>query len=522
MNSKLRLVTLSLSLSLGLGACQPAETNDTGAGGTSPAGGRGGTTSTGSAGTTGAAGTTGQAGTTGSGGATATAGTSGRGGSAGAAGPGVAGSSGGTTALGGRGGVGGSGVAGTTGSAGQGGAAHVRDHCIDGYAPDPADETMMDGPVNFTKNGQTDTTVQNAVIAWMTAHAWQSAHFQWHNIRRCTGGMVDRTRDGNLDPCKFTDLVPANQEGRGAGDGLEFFAMHRHMIQSLKQLFPKHTEQFEGWNNFPTMRTEMPMAWQNDWTAFQSRDLMNGMRADNPAANISMWATEGDFGQWIQTTSGLHGALHFKWVRTQNQDHGLGNQFTNIDNYMFWKMHGWIDKVWDKYRAAKGKTPNDQDIKDAVLKQCREMDQLAILVKPSLNTDPGTCTPAPAQSGEFVEKIRPIFENTRNNCTGCHGTGAQAGLTLGGSPCVKSSDIVAALLKQSKGGGQFKLIVPGNADQSWLYRKVAGTAAAAGCVRTNGVDCNTTTMPMGGGVTLTTAELDALKTWINNGAPAPQ
>jgi hypothetical protein len=208
-----------------------------------------------------------------------------------------------------------------------------------------------------------------------------------------------------------------------------------------------------------------------------------------------------------------------------NDDHGLGNQFVNIDNYMFWKMHGWIDKVWDKYRAAKGKTPTDQDIKDAVLKQCRHMDDLANLVKPGVAMNPGTCTtPAAKETGDFVTKIRPIFESATNKCTGCHGTGAMAGLTLGGSDCVKSSDIVKSLVgKASTTGGQLKLIEAGNADKSWLYRKVAGTAATAGCTKTGNVDCNTDTMPQGGGgVTLTAAELDALKTWINAGAAVPQ
>ena len=116
---------------------------------------------------------------------------------------------------------------------------------------------------------------------------------------------------------------------------------------------------------------------------------------------------------------------------------------------MFWKMHGWIDKVWDRYRAAKGKKPTDQDIKDAVLAQCRQMDKLAIIVKPSL-ADPSACTPAPTQTGVFVSTIRPIFESSINKCTGCHGpTGPDANLTLGGSNCIKSSDIVDRVREQA-------------------------------------------------------------------------
>ncbi|HYQ15628.1 MAG TPA: hypothetical protein VEQ58_07720, partial [Polyangiaceae bacterium] len=406
--------------------------------------------------------------------------------------------------------------------------AHVRDHCVEGYEPDPSDATMVDGPVEFVKSNQVDLTVQPEVLKWFKDRVWEQAHFQWHNIRRCSGGATGATDDpqgGGVNPCKtHPELIPTNQEGKGAGDGLEFLAMHRHMIQSLKQLWPKHTEQFEGWEHFPTKASDVPQQWQAAWSAWMANIATAGAQADDPASNMNVkgFETEGDFGQWIQTTSGLHGALHFKWVRSSNSDHGLGNQFANIDNYMFWKMHGWIDKVWDRYRAAKGKKPDDADIKAAVLAQCRQMDQLAIIVKPSLgNPD---CTPAPVQTGVFVEKIRPIFESATNKCTGCHGrVGPSGNLTLGGSECVKSSDIVAALLKPSERGGQFKLIEPGQPDKSWLYLKVTGKSATAGCTaQTGGADCETQSMPFGGGITLTQAEQDALKQWITDGAKAPQ
>jgi len=449
-----------------------------------------------------------------------------------AAGGGGATSSGGATAGASGSSVGGSSHGGSTGSAGaspQGGA-HTRDHCVDGYDPDPSDDQITSsGPADFVKNNQTDTTVQPQVLSWMQTHVWEEAHFQWHNIRRCKSGTVDRTRDGGLDPCKHTDLVPANQEFSGPGDGLEFFAMHRHMIQSLRQLFPKHAAMFDGWDHFPTSKTDLPTEWQNDFTAWPSNIATNGVKADDPGSHMSEtgFESEGAFGQWIQgMSSGLHGALHFKWVRNNNSEHGLGNQFTNIDNYMFWKMHGWIDKVWDKYRAVKGKKPTDQDIKDAVLQQCRGMDQLALLVKPDLNPNPGSCTtPAPKQSGEFVDSVLPIFMSSTNNCAGCHGAqGAGASLTLNGGDCMSASDVVAAMVnKPSQTGGQFKIVVPGDPDHSWLYLKATGKAATAGCTPTGGVNCETDTMPQGAGmVTLSQAEQDALRKWIMDGAPAPK
>lgn len=462
----------------------------------------------------------------------ATAGNTGVGGSgAGQATGGASNPAGGVAPAAGNGGVattaGAGPVGGNAATAGSGGAAHVRDHCVEGFEPDARDATMSDGPVEFVKNNQVDLTIQPGVLDWMKGRVWEQAHFQWHNIRRCGGGLMGATDDpqgGGVNPCKTNpELVPANQEGKGPGDGLEFLAMHRHMIESLKQLFPKHTEQFEGWEHFPTQASDVPQQWRASWSAWPSNIADAAAKADDPAKNMSMWASEGDFGQWIQTTSGLHGALHFKWVRSSNSEHGLGNQFTNIDNYMFWKMHGWIDKVWDRYRAAKGQKPTDPDIKAAVLAQCRQMDQLSLIVKPDLDIG-GPCTAAPKQSGVFVDKIRPIFESDTNKCTGCHGKdGANANLTLGGSECVKSSDIVAALVgKPSLNGGQYKLIEPGNPDKSWLYLKVTGKAATASCTASASAGCNTQTMPQGGAVTLKQAEQDALKQWILDGAPAPQ
>ena len=72
-----------------------------------------------------------------------------------------------------------------------------------------------------------------------------------------------------------------------------------------------------------------------------------------------MFATDGDLGKYIQCgvassgASSIHGALHFKWV-VNDSPYSLGSQPVNIQNYMFWKLHGWIDEIWERYRVAKG------------------------------------------------------------------------------------------------------------------------------------------------------------------------
>jgi len=409
------------------------------------------------------------------------------------------------------------------------GAAHTFDHCIDGFDPDPSDDTASDGPLEYTKNGQIDLTVQSNVLTWMQNHVWEAAHFEWHSIRRCVAG----TSMSNVNICSYTNLVPADQECKTAGDGLQFLAMNRHMIQSLKQLFPKHIEQFTGFPHFPQSAADVPADWQASWTAFSAQDLANAKIADeiDQPQNLAMFPTEGDFGQWLQCLapqfSGLHGDLHFHWVRTMNTDHGLGNQQTNIDNYMFWKLHGWIDNVWEKYRTAKGLTDDDPALKDAIATQCHQMDQLALIIDPS-QMPPTTTTSddagaLPPESGEFVTNVRPIFESDTNKCSGCHGpAGAEAGMTLGGN--VSGASIVAGLVnKPSTQGGQFKLVAPGDPDHSWLYLKASGNAATAGCMPTSNAICTTDTMPpdSSGQVTVSSAELAALRQWIQDGAPAP-
>ena len=91
--------------------------------------------------------------------------------------------------------------------------------------------------------------------------------------------------------------------------------------------------------------------------------------------------TEGDLGKFIQCggmangASSIHGALHFKWV-VNASPYSLGKQPVNIDNYMFWKLHGWIDKIWERYRVAKGLTADEPKLVQALIDQCREMHTL--------------------------------------------------------------------------------------------------------------------------------------------------
>ncbi|WP_104984657.1 hypothetical protein [Sorangium cellulosum] len=416
---------------------------------------------------------------------------------------------------------------------------------MDGYLPHPSDSdpNMKDGPADFYPPGNTDpnivdTTVQPEVLQWMYDNSWQAAHVEWHAIRACNlpgGGGLSK-----VNICSFEQLVPQDQNCQTAGDGYQFLVFHRHMIQALKQLWPNHSEQFTGFTKFPTSAEDVPPQWRSAWRDWDSAALEAGRIGDeiDKPENLARFPDEGTLGFWLQCNVGqrlrspannmpwvgLHFALHAKWARPGNTAHGVNNTNVNIDNYMFWKLHGWIDNVWEKYRLAKGLLPTDEKLKHDLIAQCREMDTEIKIIKEDLTPDEVTNPnePLPVETGFFHETVRPMFENTRNLCSGCHAeSGANAGLTLGGH--ISSRKIVDALVNRpSKNGGQFKLVVPGDPDNSWLYLKASGRAETVGCQQTATAQCIPGVMPPStGGPTATARELENLRQWILDGAEGP-
>jgi hypothetical protein len=152
------------------------------------------------------------------------------------------------------------------------------------------------------------------------------------------------------------------------GDGVAFMMMHRHMIMMLKTTFPKHTKLFDGFGKVPktTQDPQNPTPWRSiSWT---SSNLTGFDTLENLEQHLDMFPSEDDLGQYIENTyrwtaqtpmspvnqlgSGLHGALHSQWS-VAGSPANLIQQSVDVKNYTFWKLHGWIDNVWERYRKAK-------------------------------------------------------------------------------------------------------------------------------------------------------------------------
>jgi len=429
------------------------------------------------------------------------------------------------------------GAAGSGGAAGHGahttmagtGAMHdAAAHCKLESTPDPRDAMLTDAPNMIQVGAQQDRLMPQIVLDWMDEHQFAEAHDGWHLVRK----WDQSCRKSNATTCTAADrLVKQGLERapiqQGApGDGIAFMMMHRHMIAMLKVAFPTHTSLFDGFVKVPKSKSDAanPQPWRDiSWT---SNNLRGFDTLENIEMHLSQFATEDDLGQYIENTyrwtaqtpmspvnapgSGLHGALHSQWS-VNGSPANLIQQAVDVKNHAFWKLHGWIDNVWERYRKAKGLKDDDPAYQKLLFDQCMEMYMLQPRNRDMPQTNPGTTTPDPTQeTGMFATQVRPFLDST---CAGCHSAIApSAGMTLGG-PGISSAEIIMGLVGAKASNGEYNLIEPGSPQKSWVYLKASGDVATVTCTQA----CDRESMPPSG-TGLNATQLMTLKQWIMSGA----
>jgi hypothetical protein len=172
------------------------------------------------------------------------------------------------------------------------------------------------------------------------------------------------------------------QEG-DPGQGLEFLAMHRAMITHLKDRWgtEKVTNDPDGRTTF----SQVLDGWTTDAELIKALEKQGGDVATFKAGltkinNFASFATEDDFGNFIQTTlrlsstpdetdsairnydrdttpgAGLHNWLHGQFM-DDSSPIDVGNPQTNLSNIMFWRIHGWIEAKWKAFEKVHHRTP---------------------------------------------------------------------------------------------------------------------------------------------------------------------
>jgi hypothetical protein len=233
------------------------------------------------------------------------------------------------------------------------------------------------------------------------------------------------------------------------------------------------------------------------------------------SANPSDDATpSGDGGTPNRPGGGIHAGLHGQWSVPGSPSSLIDNN-KNVQNFAFWRLHVWIDDMWERYRQARGLGEDDPDYQQALIGQCEEMHLLgeALPIESQNAGDAGadSGTSDPTETGVFATQIAPIFNSY---CGGsvCHGADSPTlGLALAGA---QPSVIRAGLVGQQASEAAMALVEPGEPEQSWLYLKITDNFAA--------VDCNTsrcTAMPPAG-VKPNAQEVERIRSWIAAGATA--
>ena len=216
-------------------------------------------------------------------------------------------------------------------------------------------------------------------IAWMTGLQWGAHHDQWHFERRwdfwhhlaehgtpeqqaLVRPMVEYALGQNWQRARV-------QEGQ-AGNGIDFLMMHRAMLHLIVDNFPQHAPLVAGWVSPPTdpqdpddpvptgeefrpIKLEGVIVIENDFASFADDDSY-GLFTETDILAVTGDPTHRDPDQ----RKGVHNYLHNRWT-VPDSPINLGDPKVNIFNRRFWKLHGWIDKQWGRFREAKGFSDDD-------------------------------------------------------------------------------------------------------------------------------------------------------------------
>ena len=224
--------------------------------------------------------------------------------------------------------------------------------------------------------------------AYMQGAGWGEHHDQWHYEQRYDFWR-HRAAQGDAGAAEVVAYGDAKGWGRGPhqegapGHGVHFLAMHRAMFELLAETFPQHRTYLEGWRTPPQAPAdaEDPVA---DGAAFAAEKAEGVVMVDTRQAEF---IEEDGFALFLETNirptpadptartpdlrTGLHNWLHNRWTDPDSPVN-LGDPTVNIFNARFWRLHGWIDRLWSEYRRTHGLS-HSEPVHAARIREYRHM-----------------------------------------------------------------------------------------------------------------------------------------------------
>jgi hypothetical protein len=307
--------------------------------------------------------------------------------------------------------------------------------CATDEATDDSGDIGGDGKADGSPNVRWSSSIKNIVPKnvheYLEKYQWGDYHIVFHMSRKWFllgdqgRGWLKRVGEARADL----------QEG-DPGNGIEFLTMHRAMIQHLRDRWGTEpvTTDPDGRKTF----SDVLDGWKTDADVIAGLEKVGGDVARFKAGlaklnNFASFATEDDFGNFLQTTLRLSGevdpndsSIRFyerdmttgagihNWLHGQFQDAAspidVGNPQTNLSNIMFWRIHGWIEAKWKQFEAVHRRTPMES------MQYQQQMERF--LLHMQLHSDfSATQHAVNRPSKALVQQVKGILFSNEPDCT---------------------------------------------------------------------------------------------------------
>lgn len=210
------------------------------------------------------------------------------------------------------------------------------------------------------------------MLTFLTNQGWGSHHLEWHTVRQWDLLGPDDQAYAKRQHWARADI----QEG-AKGNGLEFLAMHRVMIRTLREKFPDKAFLFDGWAKPPTDPGDTQDPCNDDFNPAKLPAL------DKLQNHLADFASDDALGLYIETSlrptakdpsarttdksAGVHNYIHNRFMDPKSKI-DIGDPSVNLKNKRFWRLHGWIESRWTEYRKIKHRSDDDPSYKAAIKK----------------------------------------------------------------------------------------------------------------------------------------------------------
>jgi hypothetical protein len=239
------------------------------------------------------------------------------------------------------------------------------------------------------------------IRSFLSAQDWGNHHLEWHTVRQW-----DLLGASDQAWAKKQGWSRADVQEGAKGNGLEFLAMHRVMIRTLVQTYPRDASLFDGWTAPPTDPKDKADPCKGG--AFDPSKLP---ALDKLANDLGDFTSDDDIGLYIETglrptasdpsarskdaSTGIHNYIHNRFSDPKSKI-DIGDPSVNLQNKRFWRLHGWIESRWTEFRKMKGLTEDDPAYAAAIKKA---EDMLTLKVKGGLGG------PAPEPPPDSLRKF---------------------------------------------------------------------------------------------------------------------